>query len=177
MLTEVLSIRSTGTGPNFVRGDVLHRSLAGRIQYAYQPDKQDANKYLLKLLGTINDAVQQALSYIVCVNFYMCESLAAPMILEAAYCNKFVRNIRPGNEIIELADKAALRILCLDPLVRRRAPQKDARPLTGHEKSGKASSMPVQSLSTIDIPKSQGWFPFHAWLHGIVIIQPERKRF
>lgn len=67
-------------------------------------------KHLLNLLETINIAVKLD-TYNIRVIFSVCELLAASMILGGNLCDKFARNIRPGDKTIELEDGTIIPIL------------------------------------------------------------------
>lgn len=64
--------------------------LSSRINHELLQDFRDANKNPSKLLGTINLSVQLAF-YNIRVNRFVCESIAAPMILGNDFCDKFVQ--------------------------------------------------------------------------------------
>lgn len=92
VLTKLLSIFETGAGSNLLQKDIIHAALNHRTKHGHLPDIRDANEHPLKLLGSINLAVQLP-SFIFKVNVFVCESLSAPIILAAYFCDKFVQAI------------------------------------------------------------------------------------
>lgn len=73
-------VLDAGAGRNFKRKDVQHAFLNNQSKPENPPDIQDTNKHQLKLLGTINLAVQLAYCQVQ-MNFFVCDSLAATKIL------------------------------------------------------------------------------------------------
>lgn len=71
-------------GLDFFQRVVYLDSLTDKIRYDLPPVRRDANKHPLKLLETVNFAVQLAIQK-GCINIVVCKSLVAPMIWEMIF--------------------------------------------------------------------------------------------
>lgn len=80
ILTRILSTPNTEAGPSFVRKYVLHASWTNQIEHGYLLDVQDAEMHPLNLFGIINLVMQPA-RYNERVTFFVCDWLAAPIVL------------------------------------------------------------------------------------------------
>lgn len=110
IVTNILSILDTGAEPDHVRNDVLNASLTIWIRHKYLQHIHDARKQRLKRLGAFDLAVQFTSCYRQ-VNFFVCNSLAAPIILCAGFCDTFLQGICPGHWVVELEDVKTVLII------------------------------------------------------------------
>ena len=169
-LRRLLSVVDTGAGPNFIRREELPPGIEKDIRYGPLPDICDANDRPLRMIGTIRLVVRLG-RLVSLADFIICQQLAAPMILGADYCDRFVEAIRPRKKLIELDDGSTV------PIVRRplkRHPKLTPLPegLDYDRTSGRVSPK-VRAAETIIIPaKSQAWITVTTARHGLGVIQP-----
>lgn len=83
---------------------------------------------------------------------FVWDSLAAPIILEADLCDKFVQDTGPGDKVVELADGIAFRVLRNHRWVQQMIHQKKMGTPYGHETDAKRSHYLIRSSATINIP-------------------------
>lgn len=120
------------------------------MENEHLPDIRDANKQPLKLLRTINPAVQLAFNNIR-VHILVCDFLAAPMILRTDFCGKRVQAIRPGDKVVELEDRITIAIFCNSLRAQRLLQQKTMGAPYVHVTDTKILSPFIQASATIDI--------------------------
>ena len=175
-IRRILSILDTGAGPNFIRSDELN-GIEAVIRQGPLPDICDANNKPLQLLGTIKLPVRLG-NFSSRIEFIVCKTLAAPAILGADFCDRFVSAIRPSQKIVELDDGSSV------PIVRRplrNASRRSGPPLPKDmrdpDTSGRVSPN-IKAAETLTVPaQSQAWVKVSTKRHGNIVVQPLPKLF
>ena len=169
-LRGILSVVDTGAGPNFIRFSELPPGISNEIRHGPLPDICDMNNRSLGMICIVKLPVRLG-RFLSVADFIVCPKLAAPLILGADYCNRFIEAIRPHAKLIEPDDGSTVPIVRHPP---RRHPQ--LAPLPGnmqYDRSGGRVSPKVKAEESIMIPaESQTWITVTASRHGLVVIQP-----
>ena len=111
---------------------------------------------------------------IVKVDFIVCERIAAPVILECDFCDRFVEAIRPRKELVEMDDGMEVTIV-RGPL--RRKPK--SPPLSQSQEypfTKGRSPTKVKTAETIKLPpSSETWVTVTSTRHGLILLQPQES--
>lgn len=83
-MSRILIIPDTGASPNFVRKADLPDELHNHIRHGHRTDIYDANTKPVPMTGTVKMSVNLE-SFLAHVEFIMCQSLAAAVILGADF--------------------------------------------------------------------------------------------
>ena len=170
LLCRKLAILDTGAGPNFIRISELDPDWKERIRHGPLPCVNDANDKPLKTVGTIEQIVRLG-NLIVKLDFIVCESLAASVILGADFCDRFIEAIYPRKKSVELDDGSTV------PIVRRPLSRPPTAPPLPKEQeyrkdSGRTSpSIRVEKATTL-APGTQTFVSCVSQRHGTMIIEP-----
>ncbi|CAN8069585.1 unnamed protein product [Agarophyton chilense] len=175
LLSRRLTILDTGAGPNFLRESELAPADLERIRYGPLRDIRDANKNALKTLGTVRLVVRLG-RFVVLVDFIVCKTLAAPVVLGCDYCDKFVEAIRRRRKLVELDDGSMV------PIVRkpmRRCPEAPPLPLSMEYGKSRGLVSPRIRVAKSAMPKAQTqtWVQVRTERHGLVVIQPNTRMY
>ena len=120
-LLRTLSVLDTGADPNFIRKNALPAGDLTPLSYGPLPDVSDANSNPIQVKGIMRLLIRlKTRAY--WIEFIMCDSLAAPVILGCNFCDKHVEAILPRQRLVELEDGTTIPIV-RKPLGRvRKAP-------------------------------------------------------
>ena len=99
----------TGAGPNFIHKDALPPDI-GELKQGPLPSIADPNNRPLDMAGSV-DLIVQLGRTMAKSEFLVCERLAAPMIIGADFCDKFVEAILPRKRRVELHDGTTIPIV------------------------------------------------------------------
>ena len=173
LLTRRLRVLDTGAGPNFIRKDELPQGFEEYLRYGPLSNIGDANNKPLSMLGIIDLLVRLG-TYLVKVDFIVCDRLAAPVILGCEYCDRFVEAIRPRKKLVELEDGSTI------PITRRSLTRPPRAPplLPSQEfvKSPGRTSPKVKVAKAIELPpESQTWVTVTSQRRGLNVLQPNDK--
>ena len=102
-LVRYLIVLDTGAGMNFIRRSEIPDGLHQHVYQGPVPEIRDANNRIINTSGILRLVVRINGSTSV-VEFVVCDRLAAPVILGAAFCDKFVEAIYPRRKEVELVD-------------------------------------------------------------------------
>ena len=172
-LLRTLSVLDTGAGPNFIRKKALPAGDLSLLSYGPLPDIADANSNPIQVKGIMRLLVRlKTRAY--WVEFIVCDSLAAPVMLGCDFSDEHVEAILPRQRLVELADGTTIPIV-RKPLARiRRAPplpvaqewKKGVIRSDNKAKVAEATEIPAfsQAFVTITYPRD-----------GYSIIQPVGK--
>ncbi|CAN8076123.1 unnamed protein product [Agarophyton chilense] len=175
LLSRRLTILDTGAGPNFIRESELGPADLERIRYGPLPDIRDANKNAVKTLGTVRLLVRLG-RFVVLVDFIVCKTLAAPVVLGCDYCDKFVEAIRPRRKLVELDDRSMVPIV-RKPM-RRCSEAPRLPPSMEYGKSGGRVSPRIRvAKSAMLKAQTQTWVQVRTERHGFVVIQPNTRMY
>ena len=97
-------------GANFIRKSELDSEWESHIRYGPLPSVCDANNKPLKAMGIITQVVRLG-HFIVETDFIVCETLAAEVVLGAAFMDKCVEAILPRKKSVELIDGSTVPIV------------------------------------------------------------------
>lgn len=136
-------------------------------------DIADANNRPLRTVGYL-PLVLRLGTYVVQLDFVVCDSLAAPVILGCDFCDRFVEAIRPRAKTVEMADGSTV------PIVRKplkRATKKRV-PLPAAQEPTNTSPVSTKfrvANSLAVPPESQVWVSRVSKHHGIRVVQPSES--
>ena len=120
-LLRTLSVLDTGAGPNFIRKNAPPSGDLTPISYGPLPYIADANSNPIQVKGITRLLVRLKIRAY-WVEFIVCDSLAAPIILGCEFFEKHVEAIPPRQRLLELEDGTTIPIF-RKPLGRvRKAP-------------------------------------------------------
>ena len=102
-LLRTLSVLDTGAGPNFIGKNALPAEDLTPLSYGPLPDIADANSNPIQIKG-ITRLLVRLKTRAYWVEFILCVSLAAPVILVCDFCDKHVEAILPRQRLVELED-------------------------------------------------------------------------
>ena len=154
-MVRKLSILDTGAGPNVIRKSELPTELLNHLEFGPVPNVADANRNPIRILGIIRLLVRLG-SHLSKVPFLVAEKLAAPVILGADFCDRYVEAIRPRKRVVELDDGSTV------PIVRRPAKRpSNGPPLPSQQEyeplKGKVSPKVKSAESMTIAPGTQRW--------------------
>ena len=173
LLTRRLTVLDTGAGPNFIRKDELPPGFESRLRYGPLLNIGDANNNPLSMLGVISLIVRLG-TFLVKLDFIVCERLAAPVILGCDFCDRFVEAIKPRKKLVELEDGTTV------PIVRRPlARSSRAVPLPHSQEyvksPGRITPKVKVAKAVVLPPESQTWVSVNAERRGLCVLQPHEK--
>ncbi|CAN8069066.1 unnamed protein product [Agarophyton chilense] len=175
LLSRRLTILYTGAGPNFIREPELAPADLELIRYGPLPDIRDANKNAVKTLGTVRLVVRLG-RFVVLVDFIVCKTLAAPVVLGCDYCDKFVEANRPRRRLVELDDGSMVPIV-RKPM-RRCSEAPPLPPSMKYRKSrGRVSPRIRVAKGAMLKAQTQTWVQVRTERHGLVVIQPNTRMY
>lgn len=90
---RVLSILDTGVGPNYAQRTVMTDEMERCIRHGPVLDICGANHMVTALVGTVKLPVNSG-NFLVHVEFIVCQSLVALVILGANFCGRYLEAIR-----------------------------------------------------------------------------------
>ena len=102
-LLRTLSILDTGAGPNFIRKNALPAGDLIPLSYGPLPDIADANSNPIQVKG-IKRLLVRLKTRAYWVEFIVCDSLAAPVILGCDFCHKHVEAILPRQRLVDVVE-------------------------------------------------------------------------
>ena len=115
-MRRIHSVLDTGAGPNFIRKSTLLPGEQLKVTHEPLPEIADANSNPTRAKETIRLLVRLGTrAYL--VEFIVCESLAASLILGCDFCTQIVEAILPRKREVELHDGTTVPIV-LKPLAR-----------------------------------------------------------
>ena len=170
LMQRMLAILDTGAGPNFIRRSELPKGSEAFMASGPLPNICDANNNPLRTIGMTKLPVRLG-RLLVRVEFIVCDTLAAPVILGADYCDKFVEAIRPRQKLVELEDGSSV------PITRR--PMKrvgSVKSLPFHpedsKSEGRLSPKVKAATTTVIPPESQRFVLVTSVRCGLLVVQP-----
>lgn len=175
VIQRTLTILDTGAGPNFIREQELPEHVVGRLRAGPLPEICDANNRPLNMLGTVNLVVQLG-TFVVRDVFIVCRTLAAPAILGADFCDKYVEAIRPKKRHVELDDGTTVPIV--RGVLRRVAPEKNSDVAKEEKKTKTDPSTAIKVSQPVTIqPGTQTGVEVTCNQHGLIVLQPIARLF
>ena len=174
-LVRHLIVLDTGAGLNFIRRSEIPDGLVQYVTQGPLPEIRDANNRLITTLGILRLVVQINGSTNV-VEFVVCDRLAAPVILGAAFCDRFVEAIYPRRKEVELVDGTVTAIV-RRPL--KRLPAAQQIPTGGLDELRDRKQIPKLRVARVTTIKaqSQTWVPVTSDRQGLCVLQPSPDLF
>ena len=174
-LVKQLSVLDSGSGPNFVRSDVLPDGFERYLKSGPVLAVCDANRNPIRTIGRI-DLVVRLGTRLVKLEFVVCQKLACPVVLGCDYMDRFVEAILPRKRLVELDDGTTV------PITRRpmrRPPNSPPLPVEQeYTTSGGRTSPKVRVAKAVELqPGTQTFVEVTTERHGTMVLQPIESLF
>ena len=169
-LAKQLAVLDTGAGPNFIHKDALPLGYERFLKQGPPPNIVDANRRPIAVNGVIHLCVQLG-TRLVKLAFYVCERLAAPVVLGCDFCDRFVEAILPRKKLVELDDGTTVPITRKPAKRHPESPPLPADQQYGHTRKIQSPKVRVASPVTLE-PNSQTWVNVVTERCGTLILQP-----
>ena len=103
-----MAVLDSGAGPKFIRESNLPHGVM-RLRYGPFLNVADANNNPIRMKG-LADLIVRLDSRLVKLEFIVCESLAAPLILGCDVMDRFVEAIYPRKKTVKMDDETTIPI-------------------------------------------------------------------